>query len=132
MLSFQSWFLLSILCEVATCTLNWPTADTGLPLDLPDDWPVTVVAPRYVPALPDPAAALTGALRAPRHAPALAERVKPGDRVGIVFSDITRATPHHLILPAVLAELQHIPREHITLFNALGTHRPTPRRSCAG
>lgn len=104
----------------------------GLPLDLPDDWPVTVVAPRYVPALPDTAAALTDALRAPRQSPPLAERVKPGDRVGIVFSDITRATPHHLILPAVLAELQHIPCGHITLFNALGTHRPNTEAELRG
>ncbi len=104
----------------------------GLPLDLPDDWPVTVVAPHYVPALPDPAAALTDALRAPHHAPPLAECVRPGDRVGIVFSDITRATPHHLILPAVLAELQHIPRAHITLFNALGTHRPNTETELRG
>lgn len=104
----------------------------GLPLDLPDDWRVTVVAPRYVPALTDPAAALTEALRAPRQSPPLAERVRPGDRVGIVFSDITRATPHHLILPAVLAELQHIPRDHITLFNALGTHRPNTEAELRG
>ncbi len=104
----------------------------GLPLDLPDDWPVTVVAPRYVPALPDPAAALTGELRAPHLAPPLAERARPGDRVGIVFSDITRATPHQLILPAVLAELRHIPREHITLFNALGTHRPNTEAELRG
>ena len=44
-----------------------------------------------------------------------------------MFSDITRPTPHHLILPAVLRELTEqagVPREHITLFNALGTHRP--------
>ncbi len=104
----------------------------GLPLDLPDDWPVTVVAPHYVPALPDAAAALTAALRAPRQSQPLAERVRPGDRVGIVFSDITRATPHHLILPAVLAELQHIPREDITLFNALGTHRPNTAAELRG
>jgi lactate racemase len=96
----------------------------GLPLNLPDDWPVTVVEPRYVPALPDPAASLTAALRRPLAAAPLADRVRPRDRVGIVFSDITRATPHHLILPAVLAELRHVPRENITLFNALGTHRP--------
>ena len=54
----------------------------------------------------------------------LRERVRPQDRVGIVFSDITRATPHGLILPAVLAELSHVPREQIILFCALGTHRP--------
>ncbi len=97
---------------------------TGLRLDLPDSWHITVIAPRYVPGLPDPAAALTAALRAPIGAAPLREIVRPEQRVGIVFSDITRATPHHLILPAVLGELAHVPAERITLFNALGTHRP--------
>jgi nickel-dependent lactate racemase len=83
-----------------------------------------VVEPRYVPGLPDPAAALTAALRQPIGASPLREVVRPEHRVGIIFSDITRATPHELILPAVLAELAHVPRGHITLFNALGTHRP--------
>jgi nickel-dependent lactate racemase len=41
-----------------------------------------------------------------------------------VFNDITRPTPDHLMLPAVLDELPHVPTENITLFNALGTHRP--------
>lgn len=103
--------------------INLAYGRRGLPLNLPDEWDVTVVEPRYVPALADPAAGLTAALRDPIGAAALAERVRPGDRVGIVFSDITRATPHYLILPAVLAELRHVPAEHITLFNALGTHR---------
>jgi nickel-dependent lactate racemase len=44
--------------------------------------------------------------------------------VGIVFNDITRPTPDHLMLPAILDELPYIPRENIILFNALGTHRP--------
>lgn len=29
-----------------------------------------------------------------------------------------------MILPAALQALSHVPRDHITLFNALGTHRP--------
>jgi nickel-dependent lactate racemase len=96
----------------------------GLWIDLPDAWDVTVVAPTYVPGLPDPAGALSAALRAPigPQVP-LAKVAGPTDRVGIVFSDITRATPHHLILPAVLAELSHIPPPNITLFCATGTHR---------
>ncbi len=97
---------------------------TGLEIDLPDAWDVTVVEPRFVPALPDPAAALAAALRSPIAGPALRDRVRATDRVGLIFSDITRPTPHHLILPAVLAELAHVPRENVTLFNALGTHRP--------
>ena len=96
----------------------------GLMLDLPDDWNVTVIEPRYVPGLPDPAGAMRAALQKPIGARPLADIVRPGDQVGIVFSDITRATPHGLILPAVLAELSHMPKEQITLCCALGTHRP--------
>jgi nickel-dependent lactate racemase len=96
----------------------------GLWIDLPDKWNTTVVAPAYVPGLVDPAAALGAALHMPigPQRP-LAEIIRPGDHVGIVFSDITRATPHHLILPAVLNELSRIPSANVTLFCATGTHR---------
>jgi nickel-dependent lactate racemase len=97
---------------------------TGLEIELPDEWDVTVVEPKFVSALPDPKGALWGALQAPIEALPLRDLVKPGDKVGVVFSDITRPTPNHLILPVVLNELAHVPRENITLFNALGTHRP--------
>jgi lactate racemase len=96
----------------------------GLPLHLPDAWNVTVIEPRFVPGLPDPAGALASALRAPMATSPLAAQVKATHRVGIVFSDITRATPHGIMLPAVLAELAHVPAKNITLFCALGTHRP--------
>ena len=105
-------------------TIKLAYGKTGLEIDPPAEWDVTVVEPRFVPALPDPAAALTAALRSPVAGSPLRERVAVGDKVGIVFSDITRPTPHHLILPAVLAELAHVPPANITLFNALGTHRP--------
>jgi len=97
---------------------------TGLQIDLPDEWDVTVVEPRFVPGLPDPRTAVRRALQSPIQSSPLRERVKPGDKIGIVFSDITRPTPNHLILPAILDELAHIPQENVTLFNALGTHRP--------
>jgi nickel-dependent lactate racemase len=91
---------------------------------LSDALDVTVVEPRFVPGLPDPGAALQPALREPIEAPPLGDLVKSNAKVGVVFSDLTRPTPNHLILPAVLNELTHIPRENITLFNALGMHRP--------
>jgi nickel-dependent lactate racemase len=97
---------------------------TGLMIELPDDRSVTVVEPQFVPGLPDPRAALRQALRAPLSSPPLRDLAKPTEKVGIVFSDITRPTPHHLMIPAVLEELAHVPKENITLFNALGTHRP--------
>jgi nickel-dependent lactate racemase len=96
----------------------------GLEVTLPDGADVTVVTPRFVEALPDPVSALRAGLQAPIGAPPLREFVKASDRVGIVFSDITRATPYHLLLPAILGELTHLPDDHIILFNATGTHRP--------
>jgi nickel-dependent lactate racemase len=97
---------------------------TGLDLELADELNVTVVEPKYVSALPDPKAALRQALNQPIAAPPLRELVQSSDRVGIVFCDITRPAPSHLMVPAVLNELAHVPRENIILFNALGTHRP--------
>ncbi len=96
---------------------------TGLEIDLPDAWDVTVVEPKFVAGLPEPRAALQEALSTPLESPPLRELVKPGHKVGIVFCDITRPAPNHLMLPAVLNELTHVPQENITLFNALGTHR---------
>jgi nickel-dependent lactate racemase len=93
-------------------------------IDLPDAWNVTRVEPNYVPGLPDPAAALQTALRSPSPpSRPLPEVAGPADRVGIVFSDITRATPHHLILPTVLGELAQVPQSQIIFFCATGTHR---------
>ena len=97
----------------------------SLGLDLPDDAAVTVVEPAYVPGLPDQAAAVRASLAAPIAAQPLAQLVRPGMRVGVIFSDITRATPHEVILPPILDALAQagVPREDITLFEALGTHR---------
>jgi nickel-dependent lactate racemase len=97
---------------------------TGLDVELADELNVTVVEPKYVTALPDSKAALRLALNQPIAAPPLRELVQSSDRVGIVFCDITRPAPSHLMVPAVLKELAHVPRENIILFNALGTHRP--------
>ena len=96
---------------------------TGLDISLNDDLNVTVVEPKFIPALPEPEAALAGALRSPVGSPPLRELVKHSDTVGVVFSDITRPTPNDVMLPVVLSELEEIPRDRIVLFNALGTHR---------
>ena len=97
---------------------------TGLPLELDGSLNVTVVEPKFVPALADPAAAVRAALEAPMGSPPLREVVRPGTRVGVVFSDITRPAPNPLLLGAVLEVLDAVPGVEVTLFNALGTHRP--------
>jgi nickel-dependent lactate racemase len=118
--------------EKDTTQVRLAYGKTGLVIDLPDDWKVTIVEPKYVPGLPDPRRAVTDALRSPISAAPLREQVKAADRVGIVFSDITRATPHQLLIPAVLDELSHVPPQNITLFNALGTHRPNTETELRG
>lgn len=97
---------------------------TGLEVNLRDRLNVEVVEPRYIPGISNPLAALRDALCNPIGAPPLTKLVEPGSRVGIVVNDITRPTPNQLMLQALLAELHAIPQENITIFIALGTHRP--------
>jgi len=66
----------------------------ALGVRLPDDLNVTVVEPKYVHGLPDQSKAVRDALRQPTGSQPLKELVKPSDKVGIVFNDITRPTPY--------------------------------------
>jgi len=95
----------------------------GLSVNLPGS--VDIITPRRVPGLTDETEAMRAALRSPIQSAPLRDKVKPGDKVVIAHSDITRATPNDRILPVLLAELEAagIARQDITLLNALGTHR---------
>jgi nickel-dependent lactate racemase len=96
--------------------------DTGLDIEVPGD--AQVIYPQQAAAVPDSAAALTAALRAPVSGPPLAQRVRRGQSVAISVCDGTRAQPASLMLPAVLAELDGIidPADIVVLV-ATGTHR---------
>jgi nickel-dependent lactate racemase len=98
----------------------------GLWIELPEDAPVTVIEPQFVPGLPDERAAITAALRSPVGTLPLRELVRPDDMVAVVFSDLTRPMPNDRVLPPLLDELAlaGVPDERIVLVNALGTHRP--------
>jgi nickel-dependent lactate racemase len=91
---------------------------------IPDDVHTEVVEPRYVKGLPDQAYAVKAALSNPIAHPPLTESVRADQKVAIIFSDITRATPYQILLPPLLHALAHIPDDHITFFCANGTHRP--------
>jgi nickel-dependent lactate racemase len=97
-----------------------------LPVDFPAGRTV-VIEPAARPGLPDERAALLAALEAPRGSAPLRERISPADRVCILFTDLTRATPNHRIIPWLLDHLRDHPRENLTLLNQLGTHRPNTR-----
>lgn len=96
---------------------------TGLTVTLPHE-NVDVVEPVDLPGVADPLVALRDGLRNPIGARPLDELAGADDTVAIVFCDITRPAPNHLMLPAILAELPHVPRKNLVLINATGMHRP--------
>lgn len=96
---------------------------SGLEVDVPGD--ALVVEPADPPALPDELLAFQAAVREPIQAPALRELVSSTDRVVIVTSDITRATPNERLIPWLLDELAHVPAEQITVIVGTGSHRAT-------
>src|SRR5438132_14122706 len=95
-------------------------------VDLPDGR-TTVVEPAHTLPLDDERAAIFRALEAPVGAPPLRQLIKPSDRVCIVFTDITRATPNERLIPWLLEHLDHVQPSQMTLLNSLGTHRPNTR-----
>ena len=77
------------------------------------------------------------ALAHPIGAPLLKEVVKPGEKIAIVTSDITRPMPTYVVLPPVLDSLYEagVKKEDITLVFALGSHRchtPEEMKKLAG
>ena len=97
-----------------------------LTVDLPDGR-TTVIEPSHIAGLKDEKAAVVEALENPIGAKPLREWIRPGDRVVISFTDITRATPNERLIPWLLEYLKGVPREQITLINQLGTHRPNTK-----
>src|ERR1043166_38672 len=106
--------------------INLAYGQGHLTLDLPDEH-TTVIEPSHTPGLPDEHAAVLAALQKPIAAHPLRQWIKAGDRVSILFADITRATPNERLIPWLLEYLADVPRGNITLLNQLGTHRPNTR-----
>ncbi len=101
--------------------------ETGMVVDFPDRR-TDVIEPAFVPGLPNEPAALTEALRNPAGSAPLRNLVTPTDRVCVVLSDITRPTPNHLMVPAILSELSGMNAANITLLIGTGMHRPNTRQ----
>jgi nickel-dependent lactate racemase len=98
-------------------------------VNLPPDWSLTTLEPKPSTPLPDLAAAVEVALSHPLSAPRLIDLASSSSRVCLVFTDATRACPDHVIVPAMLRELDRagVPDDHITLLCATGLHRPSTR-----
>ncbi len=87
----------------------------------------TVAVSRPTAPLADVEKAVTQALANPIDSPPLKKLTKPSTKVCIVFTDITRASPDHLFVPAILSELEMagVRHENITLLCGTGLHRPS-------
>ncbi|MDX9801446.1 MAG: nickel-dependent lactate racemase [Spirochaetia bacterium] len=95
----------------------------NLEVNLPDNCKIDIIEPKFEKGVPDQVGAVRAALQSPTGTKPLAGMAKESDRVGIIFSDISRATPYNILLPAIFAEIPHVPVSNITLYNATGTHR---------
>jgi nickel-dependent lactate racemase len=87
-----------------------------------------------VPPIEDVPAAVAEAVAYPTNSQPLQELAGPGDKVCIVFTDITRASPDYLLVPPVLSALEAagVHDEDITLLCGIGLHRPsTPQEKVA-
>lgn len=94
----------------------------GLDVEIPSAQ-VRVIEPAFVPGLPDEAAAFREAVLNPIGGKPLRDCVAAHETVAIVIPDITRPLPSDRLLPWVLAELDHVPAERITIVNGTGSHR---------
>jgi nickel-dependent lactate racemase len=92
---------------------------------VPDD--AVVITPAELPGLPDERAAFDAAVRAPIGTAPLSELARASDTVAIVIADITRPSPSERLVPWIMAELSHVPREHIVIINGTGSHRANTR-----
>lgn len=97
----------------------------GLELNVPDF--STIIEPRHIPGLDHEKERAFQAMRHPIGSPALKGMVKPTDKVCIVISDSTRPTPNHKIVPWLLEELDHVPKENFVIINGTGSHRDNTR-----
>lgn len=104
-----------------------PYSRGTLEFDAPEGIDITVLKSKTVPPIGEPKTAIAEALANPINSPPLSELVKAGDRVCLVFTDSTRVCPDHLLVGAILRELESagVRDEDITLVCAIGLHRPS-------
>lgn len=98
---------------------------SGLNIMVPDR--AVIIEPKSLNRLADEKMAVQKALRQPTGTPPLKDMVKSSDTVAIVISDMTRPTPNHKLVPWLIEELTHVPKENFVIINGLGSHRANTR-----
>lgn len=98
--------------------------EDGIDIHLNDGYDIKIIEPKFIDAFDYPQERIRESLRKPYGSLSLERLVSHRKKIGIVFSDITRPVPLKIIIPVIIDEMSEIKEENITLFNALGTHRP--------
>ena len=106
-------------------------------VEVPEKNLIGVLRAKPAPAIASEEEAGRRALRGPVGAPPLRQVVRPGEKIAVITSDITRPMPTRKVMPALLDELYAagVKPEDITLVFALGSHRrqtDEERRRLAG
>ncbi|GAK09107.1 nickel-dependent lactate racemase [Geomicrobium sp. JCM 19038] len=102
----------------------------NLTIDVPDH--AQIIEPKHIPAVDDQMGAVLKSMASPIGTKSLKETVNKDDTVAIVISDITRPTPNHILVPAILKMLDHVPHEQFVIINGTGTHRDQTREEFVG
>jgi lactate racemase len=112
---------------MAQQTYQIPYSKSTLEFTLPPGMQGLEVIPPKVKPLVDVERSINDALGHPIGTTPLRDMARPGQRVCIVFTDITRTCPDHLLIPPMLAELEQagVRSDDITLLCAIGMHRPS-------
>jgi len=108
-------------------TVGIPYSKTYLEFDLLPGMCGTVVVSQAVEPVADVERAIGEALARPVGSSPLRDMARLGKRVCIVFTDVTRASPDHLLVPALVRELEvaGVRDEDVTLLCGIGMHRPS-------
>ncbi len=94
-------------------------------VEIPEKNIIGILEPNQVDVASTGAEEVLRAIRDPIGTKRLGQIIRPGEKVAIITSDITRPLPSYVIMPVLLDELYAagVKREDITLVFALGSHR---------
>ncbi len=98
-----------------------------LEFELPDSMRVDIAEAKYIPGIKDLREEVKRALAQPIGSPPLRELARPGQKVCIVITDITRSSPDRAMVEPVLEELKSagVRDEDVTILVGVGLHRPS-------
>ena len=85
--------------------INMKYGKTGLTLDLPGDFDVTLIKKKAMPVLQDHEGAIMAAFANPVNSKTLREEAKGCSSCCILICDITRPVPNGIILSPLIKEL---------------------------